>query len=66
MLKPSPFLSRDVFVTGAPSSTAAGLVCRGAVGEQGETSTSTELEPLQLYPIPPGAPVLSTAIPYSF
>lgn len=35
MLKPSPFLSRDVFVTRAPSSTAAGPLCRGAAGEQG-------------------------------
>lgn len=35
MLKPSPFLRRDVFVTRAPSSTATGPVCRGAVGEQG-------------------------------
>lgn len=34
MLKPSPSLSRDVFVTGAPSNTDTGPVCRAVGGNR--------------------------------
>lgn len=62
MLKPSPFLRRDVFVARAPSSTAAGLVCRGAVGEQGTGYLYGAGAIAALYPVLQGTQVLSAAL----
>lgn len=66
MLKPSPFLSRDVFVTRAP--TTAGPMCRGVVEEWG-IGYPQEGNPFGAGAIPSllhpqGTLVPSTAIPH--